>query len=70
LDLSGNVWEWYLNEYDQPRNVTLSGQSRRVVRGGAWYDARADARAAGRYDSAPDNRNNNVGFRLACSSPI
>ncbi|MCB1821006.1 MAG: SUMF1/EgtB/PvdO family nonheme iron enzyme, partial [Candidatus Competibacteraceae bacterium] len=70
LDMSGNVWEWCLNEYDQPRNVTPTGDARRVVRGGAWNDYRSDARAASRIDDAPGGRGNFIGFRLACSSPI
>ncbi|MDS4032039.1 MAG: bifunctional serine/threonine-protein kinase/formylglycine-generating enzyme family protein [Candidatus Contendobacter sp.] len=70
LDLSGNVWEWCLNEHDQPRNVTPAGDARRVVRGGAWDDDRTVARAAFRFFLAPDNRNNGLGFRLARASPI
>jgi len=42
--------------------------ARRVVRGGSWNNDQANARAAYRNDNAPDNRNNNIGFRLACSS--
>jgi hypothetical protein len=70
LDISGNVWEWCLNEYDQPRNVAPAGDARRGVRGGAWYGYRTSARAAYRYFSAPDARGSGIGFRLACSSPI
>ncbi len=44
--------------------------ARRVVRGGSWNNNQTDARAAYRNNNAPDNRNNNIGFRLACSSPI
>lgn len=42
--------------------------ARRVVRGGAWNNNQTNARAAYRNNNAPDNRNNNIGFRLACSS--
>jgi len=42
--------------------------ARRVVRGGSWNNNQANARAAYRNNNAPDNRNNNVGFRLACAS--
>jgi len=44
--------------------------ARRVVRGGSWNDEPRDARAAYRNNSAPDYRFSNIGFRLACSSPI
>lgn len=67
LDMSGNVWEWCLNEYDEPWNVALAGDARRVVHGGSWNNDRTVARAAYRYDVAPVDR---VGFRLACVSPI
>ncbi len=44
--------------------------ARRVVRGGSWNNNQTNARAAYRNDNAPDNRNNNIGFRLVCASPI
>jgi hypothetical protein len=70
LDMSGNVWEWCLNEYDKPRNVDLAGDARRVVRGGSWNSSRTNARAASRAALAPDGRNPDVGFRVVCASPI
>jgi hypothetical protein len=39
----------------------------RVVRGGAWNHDPDNARAAYRNRNHPDNRNNNLGFRLAAS---
>jgi len=42
--------------------------ARRVVRGGSWNNNQTNARAAYRNDNAPDNRNNNIGFRLARAS--
>ena len=35
-DLSGNVWEWCLNEYGNPAHFQEDGDARRVVRGGSW----------------------------------
>ena len=38
-DMSGNVWEWCLNEYSKPEPVSMAGEANRVVRGGSWdYD--------------------------------
>ncbi|MEB3238556.1 MAG: SUMF1/EgtB/PvdO family nonheme iron enzyme [Candidatus Sericytochromatia bacterium] len=39
--------------------------SNRVIRGGAWNNDASNTRAANRNNNDPDNRNNNIGFRLA-----
>jgi hypothetical protein len=41
-----------------------------VVRGGSWNNNQDNARAAYRNRNNPDNRNNNLGFRVVCSSHI
>jgi hypothetical protein len=46
LDMSGNVWEWCLNEYDNLRRTGLSGDARRAVRGGSWRGSQPYARAS------------------------
>jgi formylglycine-generating enzyme required for sulfatase activity len=38
-----------------------------VNRGGSWNNTAQNCRAAYRNNNAPDNRNNNIGFRLALS---
>jgi formylglycine-generating enzyme required for sulfatase activity len=38
---------------------------RRVLRGGSWNNNPHNVRAASRNRNAPDNRNNNNGFRVA-----
>jgi len=38
---------------------------RRVVRGGSWNNNPRDLRSADRNRTTPDNRNNNLGFRVA-----
>jgi formylglycine-generating enzyme required for sulfatase activity/energy-coupling factor transporter ATP-binding protein EcfA2 len=63
LDMAGNLWEWCLNEYEAPSNTGLSGDGRRVVRGGSWDSFQDDARAAYRASNAPVSRNNSLGFR-------
>lgn len=37
----------------------------RVLRGGSWNNKPANCRVANRNRNTPDNRNNNIGFRLA-----
>ena len=69
LDMSGNVWEWCLNEYDKPTNVSLSGSAARVVRGGSWDFDSYDARAAFRGDPYPGGRNFFRGFRVCVRPP-
>ena len=34
LDMSGNLWEYCLNEYDNPKRIEVSGEKSRAVRGG------------------------------------
>jgi hypothetical protein len=40
----------------------------RVVRGGSWNNNRNTARCAYRNRNEPDNFNNNIGFRVVCST--
>lgn len=65
MDMSGNVWEWCLNDWttgsiDISRNV-----AKRVLRGGAWFYPYEDARAKKRWRNFPEaNFDNLFGFRL------
>ncbi len=70
LDMSGNIWEYCRNEYDNPSRTDLAGDARRVVRGGSWGYGRAGARAVVRGYVHPNFRNAGVGLRLSCSAPI
>ena len=69
LDLSGNVWEWCLNEYDHPEQTGLSGTGRRVVRGGSWHGNQDHARAAARNDGDPGFSLLSLGFRVVRRPP-
>ena len=70
FDLSGNVWEWCLNNFDAPTDLSPSGGVPRSLHGGAWFDSRVCARAGFRYNFEPDYRDYGIGFRVCCASPI
>jgi hypothetical protein len=42
----------------------------RVVRGGSWNNNRNNARCSYRNRNEPDNFNNNIGFRVVCSTSL
>ncbi|MFY9942842.1 MAG: formylglycine-generating enzyme family protein, partial [Desulfobacterales bacterium] len=75
-DMHGNVWEWVEDDWhDTYDGAPPDGQpwiddprgTRRVMRGGGWYDVARICRSAARYGYAPDARDVDVGFRLARS---
>ena len=41
--------------------------SARVLRGGSWNNNARNCRVSNRNYNQPDNRNNNIGFRLSLS---
>ena len=73
-DMHGNVFEWvedcyhssYLGAPDDGSAWTTScEQDYRVRRGGSWYVAPRNIRAALRDKSVPGDRDNDLGFRVA-----
>ncbi|MCH9699387.1 MAG: SUMF1/EgtB/PvdO family nonheme iron enzyme [Gammaproteobacteria bacterium] len=44
--------------------------NRRVVRGGSWNNTPNNVRSANRNNNDPDNRNNNIGFRVLCAPTL
>ncbi len=71
-DMSGNVWEWCSDWYDEnyyqnsPANNPhgLNSGKCRCLRGGSWYHATKSSRSANRYGSFPSNSSYYFGFRL------
>lgn len=72
-DMLGNVWEWCEDFYRSDGAAFLADAhgdetgTRRVVRGGAWYDRAQVIRAASREGLIPTLRDPGVGLRLARS---
>ncbi|MBI9045569.1 MAG: SUMF1/EgtB/PvdO family nonheme iron enzyme [Anaerolineaceae bacterium] len=67
FDMSGNVWEWCLNCYEDPKNIDFNRDDRRVLRGGSWYHWGSYAHTDMRSRYYPDHRYNAGGFRICCA---
>ena len=65
-DMSGNVWEWCADDFDNPGQHRL-GASRRAYRGGGWSDYAVSCEVSLRSRGSPDLRGFDLGLRLSRS---
>ncbi|MFM8441991.1 MAG: SUMF1/EgtB/PvdO family nonheme iron enzyme [Methylococcus sp.] len=70
-DLSGGVWEWCLNRYNDPGDIRVdASDDARAMRGGSWNAQPDFARADSRLGLHPDLRNYVDGIRVVSLVPI
>lgn len=72
LDLSGNTWEWCMNEYLDPSRIGCGGNDYRVLRGGSWNFTPGCCGATYRFRELPVSRDvqfegGQIGFRVCRS---
>jgi len=66
LDMSGNVFEWMLNEFDGTIESDLANIVEPALCGGAYSQFKDDARVTAQADNPPE-KSLNFGFRVLCS---
>lgn len=75
-EMHGNVWEWTADAYRPDAYaergtlsidpfVDMPDAELHTLRGGSWYDAAEQCRAAARDSGGTDVRSNRIGFRVA-----
>ena len=75
-DMSGNVYEWCLDEYNElaykkhkKNNPLIAGKGpKRVIRGGSWSNSAHEMRSTYRASVNQDFKGNYIGFRLVMTS--
>jgi formylglycine-generating enzyme required for sulfatase activity len=75
LDMAGNVWEWTSSKFEpypyapEDGREAVDKESKRVLRGGAFYSIERCVRCAYRFYNYPRSRDRSIGFRV-CAAPI
>jgi len=77
-DMHGNVWEWCQDSYGDYETAAVTDPvgaiekegSNRVNRGGSWNNNARNCRSENRNRNSPDNRNNNLGFRVSLAPSV
>jgi formylglycine-generating enzyme required for sulfatase activity len=70
VDMSGNVWEWCLNKFDIPEDITIDeNNDPRVSRGGSWLTEQTGVQATFFFDSLPEAYDIESGFRVVLDRP-
>lgn len=64
MDMSGNVWEWCINEFKTPNITDTTSGEWKSVRGGAFYLGATRATTMSREYFSPINQFAFTGFRL------
>ncbi|MBC2715305.1 MAG: SUMF1/EgtB/PvdO family nonheme iron enzyme [Desulfobacteraceae bacterium] len=75
-DMSGNVYEWCLDEYSESaykrhkkNNPLITGEgTKQVIRGGSWSNSPHEMRSTYRASVNQDFKGNYIGFRLVMTS--
>lgn len=70
FDMSGNVWEWCFDAFEDPKSpaaepAASSVLPKRASRGGSWMGNAWRIQIGGSFGTAPDVRERGQGFRLA-----
>jgi formylglycine-generating enzyme required for sulfatase activity len=66
LDVAGNLWEWCLNDYQNPEIFNGYGnEETKVLRGGSFFNGQLSAAASFRNTYDPNLRYDYIGLRLA-----
>jgi formylglycine-generating enzyme required for sulfatase activity len=79
-DMHGNDWEWCEDDWHESyKGAPYDGsawidsdnrsQSRKLLRGGSWFNAPQYCRSADRADDMRVSRNYFIGFRMCCVPP-